>query len=762
MKVCPSCQGRRLADEKKYCRQCGAQLVPVQALEPVVMAKLQRFDIQLEQAPNDMTVVGEYAAFLRSQSMWSEALSLLLKPLKESPSNESLRFQLFEVYEAKKDWTHAITQLLILQEQNPGNRLYTQKLVSIYQQRGQYPEAAKVLKTMSELEPDELGPLKQRIELSKKGSREDIITLCKELLHVEPQNEDTLLLLAQSQLKSKRMQGATSTFESLLALQPENAQANLYVGIKQYNASLWVEAVQLLTTSLEHTEQLSSKELALAQLYLFGAKLHLCTVELSDIDLSSLQQWSQVGKTHHPVLHQCYVLLARLQWENGEEDEAIVAYKQSLCYQDNQEVRLYLSRWYGVEGDRFVTRKRYKRALLAYEEGLQFQPLSSELAEKYNSTKQLKRRNTILFSVGTVGVLLVVAGLLALNFYARGVLSIQTIPSATIKVYSGKHVVAQESTDTSKLASNLRTTFLRSGSYTVHVHRKGFHTIRKELKVGLGRNIHHSKLHLVPKEGSLRVTTSPTGATVVVRNSYATKTCQTPCDMRNLFAVSSSIRISLPGYTAYTLRASIPVEKTLNLGKISFVGSLQIKSTPSGATVLLNNRRKGITPIKIDNVPARFVKVVVRKKGVRDYKVNTRILPEETTYLDVKLPRVPPSWVRRLVERWRRAWERTARIASVRVLRGYYHRHFYHINGKMNKTAYMNRLRWGAKKFRWYRIRVRNLQLSQRSSTRFTVKFRQYYSRPGASDEGTKTLVWKKSGNQWRIYREKWVSLGRK
>jgi hypothetical protein len=114
------------------------------------------------------------------------------------------------------------------------------------------------------------------------------------------------------------------------------------------------------------------------------------------------------------------------------------------------------------------------------------------------------------------------------------------------------------------------------------------------------------------------------------------------------------------------------------------------------------------------------------------------------------------SQIYHMVEFWRRTWKDIARSKSVSKLQSLYHRHFYHRDAKMNKRRYMARLNRGAQRTPWLSIKIRRFRILQNSPQQFTVRFLQYYRRPGLSDVGYKTLIWRKDGHYWRIYREYW------
>lgn len=112
-----------------------------------------------------------------------------------------------------------------------------------------------------------------------------------------------------------------------------------------------------------------------------------------------------------------------------------------------------------------------------------------------------------------------------------------------------------------------------------------------------------------------------------------------------------------------------------------------------------------------------------------------------------------------LVEAWRKAWEQSATLGHVRKLIPWYHPNFRHASGRMGRSAYMKRLGQGARKYKSWSIQVSQVKVVRRSTSVIVTRFRQRYTRPGYSDDGIKTLVWRKYKGSWKVFRERWKAL---
>jgi len=67
------------------------------------------------------------------------------------------------------------------------------------------------------------------------------------------------------------------------------------------------------------------------------------------------------------------------------------------------------------------------------------------------------------------------------------------------------------------------------------------------------------------------------------------------------------------------------------------VGSLDISSSPSGASVLLDGTVKVTTPLKIDDLEVGTYKLIIKKDGYSDWLRNAKVTNGGTTTYDANL-----------------------------------------------------------------------------------------------------------------------------
>ena len=115
-----------------------------------------------------------------------------------------------------------------------------------------------------------------------------------------------------------------------------------------------------------------------------------------------------------------------------------------------------------------------------------------------------------------------------------------------------------------------------------------------------------------------------------------------------------SILLTYPGYSPYTTQVTVQSDQTAPVYAILLpkpqatlsTGALAVSSTPTGATVYLDDRQAGVTPYTIPSVPAGQHTLLLTYPGYEGYSQQVTIQPGKTTpvyaILLQKLPVAPP------------------------------------------------------------------------------------------------------------------------
>ena len=145
--------------------------------------------------------------------------------------------------------------------------------------------------------------------------------------------------------------------------------------------------------------------------------------------------------------------------------------------------------------------------------------------------------------------------------------------------------------------------------------------------------------------GSLDVSSTPSGASIYVDDTYKGVT---PKVISEVSEGSHQVKIARNGYYDYTRIANVAAGKTTTvsatltyLPQAPVTGSLDVRSTPSGASVYIDDTYKGITPTVVSGISAGSYVVKIARNGYYDYTKATTVTAGKTTTVSATLTVVP-------------------------------------------------------------------------------------------------------------------------
>ena len=106
----------------------------------------------------------------------------------------------------------------------------------------------------------------------------------------------------------------------------------------------------------------------------------------------------------------------------------------------------------------------------------------------------------------------------------------------------------------------------------------------------------------------------------------------------NLNRMKDNYKNGINDYTGKTVSAV----RTVNIAStpVQTTGSVDIKSSPSGATVYIDSVNKGVTPAIISNIAAGSHILLLKKTGYKDYSVSVNVAAGKTTTVNPVLTTV--------------------------------------------------------------------------------------------------------------------------
>jgi len=146
--------------------------------------------------------------------------------------------------------------------------------------------------------------------------------------------------------------------------------------------------------------------------------------------------------------------------------------------------------------------------------------------------------------------------------------------------------------------------------------------------------------------GSLNVWSTPSGASIYIDGTYKGAT---PLVVSGLSEGSRQVRLTKSGYSDHTQTAIIAAGKTTNLSANLFpvptpspsAGSLDVRSTPTGANIYIDGTYKGATPLVVSGLSEGSHQVRLSKSGYNDHTETAFITAGKTDTISITL--LPPT-----------------------------------------------------------------------------------------------------------------------
>lgn len=130
-------------------------------------------------------------------------------------------------------------------------------------------------------------------------------------------------------------------------------------------------------------------------------------------------------------------------------------------------------------------------------------------------------------------------------------------------------------------------------------------------------------------------TSEPAGATVFIDDAFLGTT---PLDSVLIEPGEHTLRVQKGGYAVHTGLVTVPAPQPIHLVlRLAQTGSLDIQSTPPGATVALDGNERGKTPLRLDNLQPRVYTLRLLAANCVLWERDIEVLPAETTTIAATL-----------------------------------------------------------------------------------------------------------------------------
>jgi hypothetical protein len=182
-------------------------------------------------------------------------------------------------------------------------------------------------------------------------------------------------------------------------------------------------------------------------------------------------------------------------------------------------------------------------------------------------------------------------------------------------------------------------TSISAGSHTIILKKSGYNDYSTSVTVTGGQTSGISATLTVQQTtGSINVRSTPTGATIVIDG---TTRGTTPATLTSISAGSHTIVLKKSGYNDYSTNVTVTGGQMSSISVTMTVqqttGSINVRSTPGGATIVLDGKTRGTTPATLTGISAGSHTIVLKKSGYNDYPASVTVTAGQTSSISATL-----------------------------------------------------------------------------------------------------------------------------
>jgi|GEM_PF-6665228 len=182
-----------------------------------------------------------------------------------------------------------------------------------------------------------------------------------------------------------------------------------------------------------------------------------------------------------------------------------------------------------------------------------------------------------------------------------------------------------------------------TGTYTMKLAKFGYQQVTQTIEISSGKEnkVEVALPRWFPPTGTLSIRSFPSGGVVTLDGQIRGIT---PVRIHGLNPDSYNVRVSIPGYLDWIGIVDVIAGRETSIygtltpkGTSIQTGSITVTSTPSGASVLLDSRPQGKTPITLQNVPVGTHTLILTYPGYEPVTTTTTVQQGLTSQLSVAL-----------------------------------------------------------------------------------------------------------------------------
>jgi hypothetical protein len=178
-----------------------------------------------------------------------------------------------------------------------------------------------------------------------------------------------------------------------------------------------------------------------------------------------------------------------------------------------------------------------------------------------------------------------------------------------------------------------------SGTLLMQIRKEGFEDYWTTLNLATGQRV-IEEVQLTPVKGLVLIRSTPPGATVHIGEVSAGTT---PLALHDLGRGSYRARLQMDGFDTKEIQFQVEdrIPKALDVDLISNSGVLVVQTSPSGATVFVDGRNEGTTPLSLDRIGRGERDISIQLDGYEPMRRTVMIEPAATTRAEFDLTPLP-------------------------------------------------------------------------------------------------------------------------
>ena len=179
-----------------------------------------------------------------------------------------------------------------------------------------------------------------------------------------------------------------------------------------------------------------------------------------------------------------------------------------------------------------------------------------------------------------------------------------------------------------------------AGKHLAQIRKDGYETEYRTLEVISGGEAKVLELTLRPLDGLVVINSNPQGAAVSLGEVFAGNT---PLTLHNIKRGTHRAHLVLAGFEDKEIEFRVEgrTPQALEVDLNSNAGLLVIHSTPSGATVTVDGRNEGITPLSLNQIGRGDRDIFLQLPGYEPYRNTVSVAPTTTARVDAVLTPLP-------------------------------------------------------------------------------------------------------------------------